>query len=150
VAKARKTIVVGYDDKEPAKHALERALEEAKRTGAHLIVLVVEELPLNPQGIQNFGTLDDSPPVLVPIEPPDDVQAVLDHARGIVEAAGVDAELAWSAGDPSTEIVATARDAKADLVVIGEHHHGAISHFFGLDTVDSVERELGSKVVVVE
>jgi len=119
MAKA-KTIVVGYDDKDPAKRALQYALDEVKRTQARLIVLVVDPMPLNPQGIQNYGTLDDSPPVLQPLEPPDDVQAILEHARDIVETSGVEAELAWSAGDPSTEIVATARDAQADLVVLGE------------------------------
>ena len=76
-----KTIVVGYDDRDPAKRALQYALDEAKRTRARLIVLVVDAMPLNPQGIQNYGTLDDSPPVLQPLDPPDNVQAILEHAR---------------------------------------------------------------------
>jgi len=149
MAKA-KTIVVGYDDKDPAKRALQYALDEVKRTQARLIVLVVDPMPLNPQGIQNYGTLDDSPPVLQPLEPPDDVQAILEHARDIVETSGVEAELAWSAGDPSTEIVATARDAQADLVVLGKHHHNGLVKFFSLDTADAVERELPSELVVVD
>jgi nucleotide-binding universal stress UspA family protein len=144
------TILVGYDDKEPAKRALQHAVEEAKRTGARLVVLVVAEMPLNPQGLQNYGTLDDSPPVMMPLEPPPDVEAALDHAQEMVRDAGLEADYAWSAGDPSGEIVATARDQGADVVVLGEHHHSGLARFFGSDTAAEVEHELGSNVVVVE
>jgi nucleotide-binding universal stress UspA family protein len=144
------TILVGYDDKEPAKRALAHAIEEAKSSGARLVILVVAEMPLNPQGIQNYGTLDDSPPVMTPLEPPDELQAALDHARTVVEAAGLDAEYVWSAGDPSGEIVGVARDRQVDLVVLGEHHHGGLARFFGGDVAAEVERELGASVVVVE
>ncbi len=146
----RQTILVGYDDKEPAKRALQHAVEEAKRGGARLVVLVVAEMPLNPQGIQNYGTLDDSPPVMMPVEPPPDVEAALDNAQEMVRAAGLEAEFSWSAGDPSGEIVAAARDQGADLVVLGEHHHSGLGRLFGSDTAAEVEDELGSNVVVVD
>jgi nucleotide-binding universal stress UspA family protein len=146
----RRTILVGYDDNEPAKRALQHAIEEAKRTGARLVVLVVAETPLNPTGLQNFGTLDDSPPVLEPLEPPSEVEAALEHARDTAEAAGLEPDLAWSAGDPSAEIVATARDQHADLVVLGEHHHSGLARFFGSDTAAEVEGKLGADVVMVE
>ena len=146
----RQTILVGYDDKEPAKRALQHAVEEAKREGARLVVLVVAEMPLNPQGIQNYGTLDDSPPVMMPVAPPPDVEAALDNAQETVRAAGLEAEFAWSAGDPSAEIVGAARDQGADLVVLGEHHHSALGRLFGSDTAAEVEGELGANVVVVD
>jgi nucleotide-binding universal stress UspA family protein len=145
-----KTILVGYDDKEPARRALERGIEEAKSSGGRLVVMVVAEMPLNPQGIQNYGTLDDSPPVMVPLEPPDDVQAALERAQAVVRGAGLEAEYVWSAGDPSGEIVGTARDQQADVVVLGAHHHGALGRFFGSDTAAEVERELDAKVLVVD
>jgi nucleotide-binding universal stress UspA family protein len=146
----RQTILVGYDDKEPAKRALQHAVEEAKRVGARLVVLVVAEMPLNPQGIQNYGTLDDSGPVMMPVEPPPDVQVALDNAQEMVRAGGLEAEFAWSAGDPSSEIVAAARDQGADLVVLGEHHHSGLGRLFGSDTAAEVEGELGANVVVVD
>jgi hypothetical protein len=34
------------------------------------------------------------------------------------------------------------------VVVLGEHHHGFLSGLFGTDVAASVERELGSVVVV--
>ena len=59
------TILVGYDDKDHARHALERGIAEAKRTGAHLVVVSVLELPLDPNAPRNFGTLGDGPVALM-------------------------------------------------------------------------------------
>lgn len=145
-----RTIVVGYDDKGAARRALDYAVEEAKTSRARLVVLAVAEMPLNPQGLQTFGTLDDSPAPTIPIEPPPELEAALEHARGIVEAAGVRADYVWSAGDPSGEIVDTARDQKAELVVLGAHHHKGLFGLFGADVPEAVEHELGAKVVVIE
>jgi hypothetical protein len=55
------TILVGYDGAPPARAALIRAIEEARESHANLVVVAVAEMPLNPEGPQNFGTLDDSP-----------------------------------------------------------------------------------------
>ena len=145
-----KTIVVGYDDKEPAKRALEHAVEQAKDARARLVVLAVAEMPLNPAGLQNYGTLDDSGPPTIPLEPPPDLEAALAHAREVVEGAGLQADYVWSAGEPSSEIVGTARDRGADLVVLGAHHQKGLFGFFGADVASEVERELGTRVVVVE
>jgi nucleotide-binding universal stress UspA family protein len=145
-----KTIVVGYDDKEPARRALDYAVEQARNSQARLVVLAVAEMPLNPQGLQNYGTLDDSPPPAIPLEPPPDLEGALAHARDVVKAAGVEADYVWTAGEPSSEIVGTARDRGADLVVLGAHHHEGLFGFFGADVAAEVERELGANVVVVE
>jgi nucleotide-binding universal stress UspA family protein len=145
-----RTIVVGYDDKGAARRALDYAVEEAKTSRARLVVLAVAEMPLNPQGLQTFGTLDDSPAPSLPLQPPPDLEEALGHARAVIDAAGVRADYVWSAGDPSGEIVGTARDQKAELVVLGAHHHKGLFGFFGADVPEAVEHELGAKVVVVE
>jgi universal stress protein A len=145
-----KTILVGYDDKEPARRALDYAIEEAKSSHARLVILVVAEMPLDPRGMQNYGTLDDSPAPLIPLDPPPELEKVLEQAREVVEAAGVEAEYVWSAGDPSGEIVGAARDRGAELVVLGAHHHRGLAGFFGADVAAGVERELGANVVVVD
>ena len=43
-------IVVGYDDEDAAKRALDRALDEAKASGTSLVVVTVVEFPLDPEG----------------------------------------------------------------------------------------------------
>jgi universal stress protein A len=145
-----KTILVGYDDKDPAKRALDYAIEDAKSSHGRLVVIAVAEMPLNPEGPQNFGTLDDSPARMIPLVAPPELEATLVRARETVEAAGLEADYVWAAGDPSSEIAGTARDRGADLVVLGAHHHSGLARFFGADVAAGVEQELGANVVVVE
>lgn len=143
------TIVVGYDDKEPAKRALERAIEEAKERQAELVVVAVAEMPLNPEGPQSFGTLDSSPARMIPLVVPPELEPVLAHARERVAAEEVAADFVWAAGEPASAIVGAAQDRRADLVVIGEHHHGFLTRLLGTDVAAEVEREAGCPVVVV-
>ena len=144
-----KTIVVGYEDNEPAKRALERAIEEAKTSGGELVIVAVVEMPLNPEGPQNFGTLDDSPARMIPLVLPPELEPVIAHATERAAAEGVAADYLWAVGDPAKVIVDAARDRKASLVVLGSHHHGFLSKLFVADVAAEVKRELGADVVVV-
>jgi nucleotide-binding universal stress UspA family protein len=144
------TIVVGYDDKEPAKRALERAIQEAKESGGRLVVVSVVEMPLNPEGPQNFGTLDDSPARMIPLVVPPELEPVQEHAAERIAAEGVDAEFFWAVGDPAQEIADAAREHNASTVVVGEHHHSLLGRLWRLDVAAEVERELGARVIVVE
>ena len=140
---------MGFDDSTAARRALERGIAEAKARGARLVVLSVFEVPLDPQADRFFGTLDDIADWEgKPIAPPPELVALLGQARDEVEAAGVTADFMWAAGEPGRAIVDAARDARAELVVLGEHHHGFLAGLFGTDVAATVERELGSAVVV--
>jgi nucleotide-binding universal stress UspA family protein len=72
------------------------------------------------------------------------------EAEGVerVEGAGLRADFMWGAGEPGRAIVDAARDARADVVVLGEHHHGFLAGLFGKDVGAEVERELGSSVIL--
>jgi len=143
------TIVVGYDDDEPARRALDHAIEEAVQRKAEIVVVAVAEMPFNPEGPQSFGTLDDSPARMIPLVAPPELEPILAHARERVAAAGVPADFLWAAGEPAAAIVAAAQDRKAALVVVGKHHHGFLTRFLGTDVAAEVEREAGCPVVVV-
>jgi nucleotide-binding universal stress UspA family protein len=143
-------IVVGYDDEEAAKRALERALGEAKEHGASLVVVTVVEFPLDPEGLHNFGTFDDSPAQMMPLVPPEEIESMLAHARERVAAEGVSADFLWAAGDPANVLVDVARDRGASLVVVGSHHHGFLARLVGEDVAAEVKRHAGSDVLVVE
>jgi universal stress protein A len=146
----KRTILVGYDGLDAADRALDRAIDEARNTRAKLVVLAVEEMSLNPEGPQNFGTLDDSPATMIPLAEPPELEPVLARARERVEAAGVEADYLWSAGEPSQEIVVAARERGVDLVVVGHHHHGLFGRLLGEDVAAGVKRAAGSEVLVVE
>jgi len=145
---SRSTILVGYDAHPPAERALDRAIDEARKRDARLVVLTVAAMPLDPEGPQNFGSLDDSPPVQLPAAAPPEQERALEAARRRVDEA-VPAKFIWSAGDPSASIVEAARDERASLVVLGEHHHGLFGRMFGTDVAENVAAELGAETIVV-
>jgi universal stress protein A len=146
----KSTIVVGYDGEEPAARALERAIDEARSAHAKLLVVSVAEMPLNPEGPQNFGTLDDSPAGMMPLVEPPELEPVLEGARKKVEAAGLSGDYAWAAGEPAGAIVGAAKERGARLIVLGSHHHSLFSRLMGGDVADQVKRDAGCEVLVVE
>jgi len=142
-------ILVGYDGSDGGRRALERAVSEARGSHARITVLSVANMPLDPDGPRNFGTLDDiSAREGGPLAPPPDVLAHLNEAREILLAAGLDPELAWAAGEPGREIVEAAKRVGAREIVVGEHHHGFLSAVFGGRVDEEVQREAGCKVIV--
>jgi nucleotide-binding universal stress UspA family protein len=142
-------IVVGYDGEDAADRALDRAIEEARTAGAKLVVVAVSEMPLNPEGPQNFGTLDDTPARMIPLVEPAELGPVFEEARQKIDATGLDADFVWAAGEPANAIVAAARDHNAGLVVLGSHHHSWLSRMVGGDVAAQVKRDAGCDVLVV-
>lgn len=143
------TIIVGWDDKDPAKRALDRALEEARSRNAELVIVAVEEMPLDPADPRNFGTLDDGPAEIGIAESPELEHALAD-ARTVVEPTGVRADYVFAAGDPARQIVEVAKQRSASLIVIGGHHHGFFAKAFGMTVEDDVTKHAGCDVLVVE
>lgn len=144
-------IVVGYDDSDVARRALDRAIEEARDSNGRLVVVAVLEMPLNPEGPQNFGTLDDSPARMIPLVEPPELEPALSHAKQRIEAAGLKADYVWAAGEPADAIVTAAQDRHARLIVLGAHHHGFFGRLFGSDVAEGVRRDIeGCDVLVVD
>ena len=137
------TIVVGYDGAEPASRALDRAIEEARSARAQLLVVAVAEMPLNPEGPQNFGTLDDTPARMIPLVEPPELEPVLAEAKERIDAAGLTGEYTWAAGEPASAIVGAAKERGAELIVIGSHHHGLLARVLGPDVATQVKRDAG-------
>jgi nucleotide-binding universal stress UspA family protein len=143
-------IVVGYDGSDAAGRALDRAIERARETQAELVVVAVAEMPLDPEGPQNFGTLDDSPARMIPLVEPPELEPFLAEARKRAEAARVRADYVWEAGEPAGAIVAVARERGAGLIVVGSHHHSLLGRLLGTDVAAEVKHEAGCEVLVVE
>lgn len=141
---------MGYDDSEPARRALDRAIEEARERNGELLVVMVMEMPLDPNDPRFFGTYDDGPPAATPTSLPPALEPWLQHARERIEAAGLTADYIWAAGEPAAEIVYEAERRNAALIVVGAHHGGFFSKAFGHDTAAEVERDAPTEVLVVD
>jgi nucleotide-binding universal stress UspA family protein len=143
-----RTILVGYDDSDAARRALDRAVEEARGADARVVVLSVAEMALDPQVPRFYGTLNDIADWEGrPLEAPPELVEQLAQARQTLEAADVQGEYRWAAGEPARWIADTARDVAADVVVLGEHHQSLLGRLFGEDVAAEVQRELGCELI---
>jgi nucleotide-binding universal stress UspA family protein len=111
-----KRILVAYDGGEPARRALNAAIELAKRFDA--LISVVSVVPFHPGR--------------APMDPWDD-QVVhtqeLEQARAILEEQGMKGDLIEPIGDPARTIERIADDGGYDTVVIGSRGLGVLSRF---------------------
>jgi nucleotide-binding universal stress UspA family protein len=140
---------VGYDGSDGGRRALERAIAEADDSRGRITVLSVADMPLDLDVPRNFGTPDDiSAEEDRPLQTPPDVVAHLTEARERLASAGLEANLTWTAGNPGRAIVETAKEIRAHVIVLGEHHHGLLGNLFGADVDAEVQREAGCDVIL--
>jgi nucleotide-binding universal stress UspA family protein len=145
-------IVVGFDGHEVAERALERAIADAKTAGVELVIVVVDEEPVDPIAPSMIGFAMQPQPIplenQLPESPP--VQQLVDEALDRARAAGVSAQAVTGVGDPMREIVAAAQDNGASSVVLGTHHYNRLQHFLGEDVAAAVRRRVECEVITVE
>ena len=135
-----KTIVVGYDETEPADRALTRAADLAAAFGSQLVVTSVAPVLV---GSREMSAVD-------PVDPPEQHRAELDHARTTLEGRGVEARYELTVGDPATAIVELADDVSADLIVVGTRQTGLVSSILGSTVSGSVKRKAHCDVLIVQ
>lgn len=133
-----KTILVGYDETEPAKRALERAAELAGAFGAKVVVTSVAAV-LHGRGI---GPVD-------PVDPPELHREELKHAAAFLVERGIEGEYSLALGDPADHIVQLAEERGADLIVVGTRELGVIQRMLGLSVSGAVQRKAHCDVLIV-
>ena len=134
-----KTIVVGYDETDPAQRALGRAADLAEAFGSKVIVTSVAPVLT---GSREMGAID-------PADPPEAHQQELDHARTFLGGRGIEGEYRPAAGDPADAILELAEEVAADLVVVGTRHPNLVSHLLGQSVSGAVTRKANCDVLVV-
>jgi nucleotide-binding universal stress UspA family protein len=135
-----KTIVVGYDETEPAKRALERAAELARAFGAKLVVTSVARA-LVPAG-RGIGPVDPTDPVELHVDQ-------LRHAKAFLRDLDLEVALQPALGEPADAIVEVAETAGADLIVVGTREPGLAERLLGLSVSAGVSRRAHCDVLIV-
>jgi nucleotide-binding universal stress UspA family protein len=134
-----KKIVLGYDESDAAKRALERAAELAKAFSAELIVASIA--PVVTSIGRSAGAIDST-------DPPSEHVEELKHAQSYLEGQGLKADYLAGVGHPAETIAELAKEREADLIVVG-HHHSAISRLLGQSVSDSVAHKVHCDVLLV-
>jgi nucleotide-binding universal stress UspA family protein len=135
-----KTIVVGYDETEPSKRALDRAAELAQAFGSKLIVTSVAPV-LHSVG-RSAGPID-------PLDPPQRHIEELAHAREHLEELGVEADYVPALGEPARAITMIAQERGADLILVGTREPGIIERILGQSVSQAVSRHARCDVMIV-
>lgn len=135
-----KKIVIGYDESDAAKRALERAGDLAKAFDSELIVASVAPITTNIG--RSAGPIDPADPPAAHIEE-------LKHARTYLEGRGLKAEYLPGIGHPADTIAELAEDRAADLVVLGTREPNVVARLFGQSVSESVAHKVHCDVLIV-
>lgn len=137
-----KTIVVGYDDTEPAKRALARAAELARALDAKLVVTSVAPVLVGAAAGRGLGGID-------PADSPALHREEIAHAATVLGELGVQAEYSVVLGDPASEIIELAEAHDADLIVVGGRERNLLARLLEPSVSGSVQRRAHTDVLVV-
>ena len=131
------TIVVGYDGSEPADRALDRATELVDDSGTVILVSAIHMLA--GKGGMGFD----------PIEK-ETFDRQLDAAKARLADAGIAATTIEGMGDPARVITEQAKEAGADLIVVGNGHKNLLERLLLGSVSDGVSHRTNCDVLVVD
>ena len=122
-------VLFAYDGSPYAK----RALRYAKVLGpeAKIVVITVAQVLLEAPHTESFED---------PARDTREARRQLEEAKEILAEHGVEPELVAAVGNPAAEIIATAEQRGADLIVVGQRGRSAISRFIEGSVSDRVVR----------
>jgi len=135
-------IVVANDGSEGGFKALAMGCEFAKRDGAALHMISVEELPDFPASIDEIVEIKDAEN--------HKYHSVLERARGIAKASDVNLNVEVVAGHAAASIVDRVKALNADLLVVGFMGHSALYERIIGGTTDRLVRLAPCPVLVVK
>jgi nucleotide-binding universal stress UspA family protein len=135
-----KTIVVGYDDTDASKRALERAADLAEAFSSKLIVTSVAPILIGAG--RSAGPTD-------PVDPFGKHLQELVEARSKVSGRKIEAEFVPAVGEPADTIVELAEQRNADMIVVGTREPNVLERLLGQSVSQSVSRQAHCDVLIV-
>ena len=133
-------ILVGYDDTDPSKRALDRAAELATAFDAKVVVTSVA--PLLHGAARSVGPVD-------PSDSPAMHEEQLKHAAAALSEKGITPELIPATGDPAAAIARLADEVEADLVVVGTREPGVVERVMHASVSRQVARRVHRDILIV-
>ncbi len=134
------TILIGYDETDPSRRALERAATLAKALEAKLVVTSVAPVT-TPASARSIGT--------DPVDSASDHRAELHDAHVYLETQGVTADYIEAVGHEAESILEAARERSADLIVIGSRELSTLHRLLGQSVSDAVSHGAHCDVLIV-
>ena len=135
-------IVVANDGSEGGFRALAMGCDLAKRCGAALHMISVEEFPDFPASIDEIVEIKDAEN--------HKYHDVIERARGIAKASDIDLSTEVVAGHAVASVVDRVKALKADLLVVGFMGHSALYERIIGGTTDRLVRLAPCPVLVVK
>ena len=135
-----KTLLVGYDDSDASRRALDRAIELAQAFGSKLVVASVAPVPAAVG--RGGGALDPTDP---PDRHRDELRVATDHAKQ----AGIAAESVLAVGHPAESILDIAEERSVDMIIVGTREPGVLERLLGQSTSGAVARRAHCDVLIV-
>jgi nucleotide-binding universal stress UspA family protein len=136
------TIVVGIDDTEASKRALERAADIAFASKAKLVVTSVAPVLAGMAAGHGIGPWD-------PADPPEAHQIELLHAKDYLAERNIPAEVELGIGEPAEAVVSAAEKHEADLIVVGTREPGFLGRLLAGSVSQAVARKAHCDVLIV-
>lgn len=134
------TILIGYDETDPSRRALERAATLAKAFEAKLVVTSVAPVTA-PASARSIGT--------DPVDTAADHRAELHDAHVYLESQGVTADYIEAVGHEAESILEAARERSADMIVVGSREVGRLHRLLGQSVSDAVSHGAHCDVLIV-
>jgi nucleotide-binding universal stress UspA family protein len=133
------TILVGYDESEVSRRALERAAALARALAASLVVTSVAPVATSAGRSTGLDPTDDL----------DDHRAELHAAHEYLETQGLSAEYVEAVGHEAEGILEAARAHSADMIVLGARDLSRIQRLLGQSVSDAVTHGARCDVLIV-
>ena len=133
-------ILVGYDGSEASRKAFDSALNLAKSHGAELWVLTVSRPPEIGDDVESEAVIENSREYH---------RTLLAPLRPLTEQAGVKSHFEVAVGHPAEQIISTADQHGADLIVVGDRGRSKFARLLLGSVSKTVVQYAGRAVLVV-